>query len=177
MIRLGIDSSKHKTGFAILRDEKIVYKHLEEFDKKMSIGEHLNVIRLKIIWCIARFKPESVVVEDLNIQHMSAARVMFLYHGVIKECVWSKTKKDAIYVVNSEWRKVLGIKNPSKDEKISKAFQVGKKKNGTPKMQEYDVKCATIEYVNSRLGTEFKYEDNDLVDAIGLCLSQNDQSK
>ena len=175
MIRLGIDSSKHKTGLAVLKDEKILHKKLVTFPKEMSVGEHLNLIRSNVRWFINRFKPEEVIVEDLNIQHMSAARHMFLYHGVIKEAVWTTTKKEAIYVVNSSWRKILGIKNPSKDEKIQRAYQIGVKRNGQPKLQEWDIKCATIEYINNRMGTGFNYEDNDLADAVGLCLWGHDK--
>lgn len=177
MIRMGIDSSKHKTGLAILKDEKIIYEKLVTFPKDMSVGEHLNLIRNNVKWFISRFKPEEVIVEDLNIVHMSAARHMFLYHGVIKEVVWFTTKQDATYVVNSEWRKPLGIKNPSKDEKIQKAYQIGTKRNGSPKLQEWDVKCVTIEYINKRLGTKYEYDDNDLADAVGLCLWGHDGGK
>ena len=170
MVTLGIDSSKHKTGFAILKDGKLIYKKVDTFDKKMSIGEHLKCIRERIIRIIRVFNPDYVIVEDLNIRYMAAARHMFLYHGVIKEVVWSITGSDAIYVVNSAWRSKLGIKNPTKDEKISKAIQIGVKKNGEPKMREHDVKCRTIEYINEKMDLSLEYEDNDLADAIGLCI-------
>ena len=170
MVTLGIDSSKHKTGFAILRDGKLIYKKIDVFDKKMSIGEHLKCIKSRIYTMIRLFSPNLVIVEDLNIRHMAAARHMFLYHGVIKEVVFSSTGKDAIYVVNSTWRSKLGIKNPTKDEKISKAVQIGIKKNGEPKMREYDIKCRTLEYINDKMGLDLDYEDNDLADAIGLCI-------
>lgn len=170
MVILGIDSSKHKTGFAVFKDGRLIYKKIDNFDKKMSIGEHLKCIRERVYRLIKMYRPNLVIVEDLNIVHMNAARHMFLYHGVIKEVVWSSTGRDAIYVVNSTWRSKLGIKNPTKDEKISKAVQIGIKKSGEPKMREYDIKCRTLEYINDKMNLSLEYEENDLADAIGLCI-------
>lgn len=167
---LGIDSSKHSTGFAFIVDGKIEHTSLLLFQKELKVGAFLARLRTVIQKKIEEFKPDYVVVEDLNIQHMNAARHMFLYHGVIKEAVWSAHKKEAIYVVNISWRSKLGIKTPTKDEKIDKAVQIGINKRGKAVYQEWDVKCETIKRINEMLNLSLKYEENDVADALGLCL-------
>lgn len=167
---LGIDASKHSTGFAFLVDGKIQHTDILLFEKGSKVGAFLSRLRSLVQKKVIEFKPEYVVIEDLNIFHMNAARHLFLYHGVLQEAVWNSLKSEAIYVVNNSWRAKLGIKNPSKDDKISKAIQIGYKKNGSPIMREYDVKCATLEVINQKMGTSFVYEENDLADAVGLCL-------
>jgi Holliday junction resolvasome RuvABC endonuclease subunit len=167
---LGIDSSKHSTGFVFMVDGKIEHQSLLLFEKGSKVGAFLSRLRFTVQKKITEFKPDYVIVEDLNIQFMAAARHMFLYHGVIQEAVWNAHKSEAIYVVNSSWRSKLGIKTPTKDEKIAKAVQVGINKKGKPVFQEWDVKCETILQVNALLGTKFVYEENDIADAAGLCL-------
>ena len=80
---------------------------------------------------------------------------------------------------SQSWRhRILGIKKFSKDEK--KEFEIVAKKVKGTKYKTYhkhlcDIKHRVIEYVNKRLNTKYIFEQNDIVDALGLCVAHYDE--
>ena len=91
---------------------------------------------------------------------------------------WSEefieNKKKEVLKVN----KILGIKKFTKKEKAELEIEAQKVKGKRYKTyHKYlcSIKHRVIEYVNERMKTEYVFEQNDVVDAIGLCLAYYDE--
>lgn len=170
---LGIDISSRSTGLIILESKglKILKRHIiksKDFDNR-GFGEYYYHISDTIRYYLLD-NVFDVVIEDLNIRFLKPAKLILPIHGIVKEVVYSKLKKEAICYNVSTWHyKILGLKKYTKVEKDTVRKLLITKKEMKKRL---DVKNKVIEYVNKVIyNAGFTYEENDLADAAGLTLA------
>ena len=176
MIVLGVDISYKSTGFAVLdigpKKTKVLHTNLFETEGE-QIGQLYNrfCVRLKDI--ISKYKVEEIVIEDLNIQYLKVAKKILPLHGLAKYiCHFMIQKEATAYNVSTYRFKILNIKKFSKEEK---AAITELELNKAQTKSALDIKRKVIKYVNKRLKTNYSYDDNDITDAIALCLAYGDE--
>lgn len=168
---LGIDISYHSIGLVVLDIEtlEIVAKMKIQNPLEQLNGEYYSRIRKTVQYYCEKYGVKAGVIEDLNIRFLKVGKVIFPIHGIVKEAIFESIKVEPTAYNVSTWRfTILGLKRYSKVEKEHvNAMEITK----AQKKIKLDVKNRVIEYVNRELKTEFKYEDNDITDALGLCLA------
>ena len=176
MIVCGIDVSTSCTGVVFYDNKKrlVVHQTMVKNPTKQPVGEYLARIRSHLCFILKQQKPDVVVLEELFISFNKAAKAMLPIHGVVREAVFCTVGQECIGYPQQTWRSVLGIAPYSKaeKEKMKKKY----KKKAEFKRQS-DIKNKVIAYVNARLGTDYTYAQNDMVDAVGLCLAWTDKDR
>lgn len=181
MVVLGIDASYKSTGWAVVKDNKLIKydKILHEIGE--SFGDFLCRFSKQIINIIKKYKVGVVVLEDLNFtSNFTTAKILLRIQGVIICNVKTCCSIDVEIIHNVKWRSILGIKKPNNVKKVirlisgkNKSKYVVKDKkiliNGKKVLN--DIKLSTILYVNNNYSLNLDYKDNDISDAIAIATS------
>lgn len=178
---LGLDISQNSTGYAIVDfpEETVVKSGYIRNPGEQPIGQYTCRIRDHVQHLIVDYDVDEVVMEDLFMAFNMTAKKILQIHGVIKEVCRRQMKKETTAYASQTWRhKILGIKKFTKKEKQlleAKAKKLKGQRYKTHYKYLCNIKHKVIDYVNERMKTEYVFEQNDMVDAIGLCLAHYDE--
>jgi Holliday junction resolvasome RuvABC endonuclease subunit len=178
---LALDISQNSTGYAVVEfpKEKIIKSGYIRNPQNQSIGEYTGRVRDHVQYLIVEYMIDEVVMEDLFMAFNMTAKKILQIHGPVKEITFRMLKKEAATYAQQTWRhKILGIKKFTKKEK--EKLEAEAKKVKGKRYKNYfknlcSIKHKVIEYVNKRMKTEFVFEQNDMADAVGLCLAHYDE--
>jgi Holliday junction resolvasome RuvABC endonuclease subunit len=189
MLCLGLDIST-KTGWALIEDKKLkdyglLTVKIEDFNVQKEPNKSPfypnNILKASKELCfqirdlITKVKPDLIVIEQtVKGRNRHTQRCLEWFHKDIVEMIMDSRYK-FVYVDPSEWRKVLGLRLNPDQKKNNKLVSAGKKRGRiTPKH-------LSVTFINSLFGSKFKIKDNNITDAINLCLwhtmREEDESK
>jgi hypothetical protein len=177
---LGLDISS-KTGWAILDDKKLVDYGLLKVehdifkfkpDPTKSPEYPKNVMDLafnmsRMIWdVILKTQPDLIVIEHLvKGRNRTSQRLLEWIHKDVFSLLLD-SKFNWKYVDPSEWRKLIDLRLNKEQRKNNQDVSKGKKKGRVTK------KHLSVIFANTTFGLKLLKKDNDISDAIGLCVSQ-----
>lgn len=167
---LGVDISSSCIGIGCVENGKnIIHTEMLKPSKKKLPVHFYNTVYEKIGFLIREFDVDDVVIEDLNIRFLKSAKAIFPIHGVVKLASFrEKGVEPSIYHV-STWRyTLLGLKDFTKDE-IAEIKKTSKNDSEFKRLS--NIKMKVIEYVNGVFDINLTYVENDIADALGLCLA------
>lgn len=121
MIIMGIDSSTTSTGWAVIdtRHEgnlRVVDFGVVKPGKKLETIDRIIYISNKLKEIIRQFRPEFIVLEEMNV--MRNAKAVRALSGLITEIEVLLRNKQMLYIkmTSTEWRKKVGIKGKTREE-------------------------------------------------------------
>ena len=181
---IGLDLSTVSTGisvysleyglldYGIIAPEKVkgqsAWKYPErgiKFSKSIAvqISQHLDELSHD-------YEITKIIIEETNPKgkgSMIGTKSLSMCHGIILSEIIDYLPITQ-FITSSEWRKKLNIKLTSEDKSSNFILRKQKIKEGI-----VDWKTLAVRYINSVLELDFVYEDNDLADAICLCLTED----
>jgi len=171
---LGLDISKMSTGVAMI-DYDMEGITIEEAElllcpkdfvkvttKDLEFTDFLYWYFQKIHNIIKYYMIDVIAIEDLNIEYNRMAKVVLQLHAAVK-IASRQYNIDTIPIHNMTVKSILKIGGKaSRDPNIVK---IAKKHKVKP------IKVLTTDAVNMLLGQEFKYEENDIADAVSMAVA------
>lgn len=175
MIGIAFDISYRSTGYCVfdfIAMKPIKTGYIKNTNNE-SVCSYLSRTRKHVVHLIETNKAEILVMEDLHMSFNKTSKQILQLHGVVKEVCHTLLNCEAVAYASQTWRhKHLGIK---KFTKLEKEEITASSKTKAEAKRRMDIKLRVLEYVNKRLGSEYTMEQNDIVDAIGLCMAYNDE--
>lgn len=146
-ILIALDESTTCTGYAVFDDGELIEHGIFSFKSK-DVLERVSLIMEEIEELIKTYKPDNIVIEDVQITMNAATAKSLLGLQFMIEVYAHKNNISCKTYRTTKWRKILGLSNSrSLDRKAKK--------------QE------TIDYVKNKYGIEILKDDESDAIAIG----------
>lgn len=161
MIYIGLDLATYNTGCCVIdsKENLIHYELIQVSKKEKDFRKRITCVGEKIEALILAYSPDFVAMEEPPIIKNSSASMLLILHGYILS-ILNRNKVRFVLFQPAHWRSALGI--------------IGH--NGRDLLKKDEVKRATVNYVNNKFCTCFKYikdsddSDDDITDSIGVAL-------
>lgn len=166
---LGVDISSSCIGIGCVDGENIIHTEMIKPLKKQTSVHFYNTVYEKIGFLIREYDVDDIVIEDLNIRFLKSGKAILPIHGVVKLASFREKGVEPFIYHVSTWRyTLLKLKDFTKDEivEIKKTC-----KNDAEFKRLSNIKNKVIEYVNGVFDINLTYGENDIADALGLCLA------
>lgn len=163
---LGLDLSSASTGYAVLDGYGTVLEYGLIKLKHDTHGERLVEFEIQLLSVLHKWNPTLIVIEEVwRGPNPKTFKILAYYHGVAQKVIYGWNRSNAVYLMPTEARAMVGEKYRVK--------LVGKKKKKGKKAKGKDSKELAFNFVKKH----FDYKDftfkthNDITDAIVLGLA------
>ena len=146
-ILIALDESTTSTGYAVFRNSALI-EHGIFSSKSKDVLERVSYIMEEIEKLITRYKPNNMIIEDVQITMNAATAKSLLGLQFMIEIYAHRNNISCETYRTTKWRKILGLSN-------SRALDRKAKKQ------------KTIDYVKDKYGIEILKDDESDAIAIG----------
>lgn len=165
---LGLDISTH-VGIAVLDDGKINTIYTEHTSPKgHGDFDYLDTAyewSVKLGLLLNKFKPDTIAIEQTNQGQFKTQKLLeFLHMITLMQIDVLGYRSKTVYIPSSLWRSKLKIRMTKEDRAHNKLVKAKKAK------KKLTFKHMSVRWANETFGLQLLMKDNDIADAIAICV-------